>query len=441
MTLKTRQPTGRTGWPRILVEGGEKSGKSWALAELSASPKVGRTVVLVLGEDESKWDEFGQIEDVRFELALHDGSWTSIMGVLEDAKDAAAKALAAGEPPFVLGIDTVTAVWEGLKDWAGLRARNSEKNRKLLAQDPDAAIDVSSNYWNDSRRRWRQGLIRVALTFPGIVVMIARGREVTLFQNGQPVAGRKTWSVEGENNLVFDASVHVRLSREAKPLLISLANVKNGIMPGDPAEPMPKDWTLERLIFDRIKLDPANAVVPDLVEFRQDLTPEEVLAEAQKPDTTFARIRELYRHTDKAFPGVTLFANSNTEERLLVVLKRIGDERQAAEQARRPEPQPASGPHAREAHIALGGSPASAPPAGPADDAPAARKDMTAWAVALLDGIKSAVDGERADAEVDQERDAGRLSEDTAAGLHRAIAAKVADVISARADVTDKAAA
>lgn len=118
MALQTRKPTGRVGWPVLLVEGGEKSGKSWKLAELSASPKVGRTVVLVLGEDESKWDEFGQIEGARFELALHDGSWTSMMRVLEDAKAEAAKALAAGEPPFVLGIDTVTAVWEGLKDWA-----------------------------------------------------------------------------------------------------------------------------------------------------------------------------------------------------------------------------------------------------------------------------------------------------------------------------------
>lgn len=325
MALKTRRPTGRTGWPRIVVEGGDKAGKSYKLAELSASPKVGRTVVLVLGEDESKWDEFGQIEGARFELAVHDGTWASMMGVLADAKEEAARAVAAGEPPFVLGIDTVTAMWDGLKDWASLRARSSKKAKALLAQDPDAEIDVSPNYHNDKRARWRQGLIRYVLTFPGIVVMVARGREVTLFQNGQPVVGRTTWSIEAENNLVYDASVHVRLARGARPLLVSLASVKNGIMPGDPPEQMPNDWTLERLIFERIKLDPASAVVPEFVEFKQELTPEQIAAEVLNPETTLARITELWPVVRRSFPAVEVDG-----ELLLETLKREGARRKAA---------------------------------------------------------------------------------------------------------------
>ena len=325
MALKTRKPTGRTGWPRILVEGGDKSGKSWKLAELSASPKVGRTVVLVLGEDESKWDEFGQIEGVRFELAEHDGSWSSMKAVLEDAKKEAAAALAAGEPPFVLGIDTVTAMWDGLKDWASLRARSSKKAKALLAQDPDAEIDVAPNYHNDKRARWRQDVIRNVLTFPGIVVMIARGREVTLFHNGQPVAGKTTWSVEAENNLVYDASVHVRLARGARPLLISLASVKDGIMPDDPPEQMPKDWTLERLIFDRIKLNASNAAVPEFTEFRQELTPEQIRDEVMRPETTAERIAELWPVVRRQFPAIEVDG-----ELLLETLKREGAKRRAA---------------------------------------------------------------------------------------------------------------
>ena len=39
--LKTRKPTGRVPWPCILLEGEEKSGKSWALAQFSTSDRIG----------------------------------------------------------------------------------------------------------------------------------------------------------------------------------------------------------------------------------------------------------------------------------------------------------------------------------------------------------------------------------------------------------------
>jgi hypothetical protein len=330
MTLKTRTPTGRAGWPKILVEGGDKAGKSWSLANLSASPKVGRTAVLVLGEDETRWDEYGKIPGARFEIIEHDGRWSSIISAVEDAKEEAARARDAGEPPFVLGIDTITAVWEGLKDWATLRARSSKKNKALLAADPDAEIDVTSNYWNDARGRNR-ALMRHLLTFPGIVVLIARGSEVTLFQNGQPVANRKTWSVDGEKNLPFDVSTHIRLSREDRPLLVSSSGLHCQIRPGiDPPKRLPDDWSLESVIFDMLKLDAATAEVREFTGFRQEMTPEEVRDEALDPKTGFERIRELYTYADRSFPAVELQNETGDEEPLLRMLKRVGDERRGA---------------------------------------------------------------------------------------------------------------
>lgn len=335
MTLKTREPTGRAGWPKILVEGSDKAGKSWSLATLSASPKVGRTVVLALGEDETRWDEYGKIPGARFKIIVHDGTWASIIGAVEDAKEEAARARDAGELPFVLGIDTMTAMWEGLKDWATHRARNSKKNRALLAQDPDAEIDVTMNYWNDARSRHR-ALMRHLLTFPGIVVLIARGGEVAQVRNGQPVMGQKTWSVEGERNLPFDVSVHVRLSREARPLLVSASGIHCQIRPGiDPPRRLPDDWSLESVIFDTLKLDAATAEVREFTEFRQEMTPEQVRAEALDPETGFDRIRELYAFTDRSFPAVEVDG-----EMLLETLKRIGDERRGAAGAQR-DPAPA----------------------------------------------------------------------------------------------------
>jgi hypothetical protein len=340
VTLKTRKPTGRAGWPKILVEGGDKAGKSWSLAMLSASPKVGRTAVLVLGEDETRWDEYGKIPGTRFELVEHDGRWTSIIEAVEEAKTEAAAARDAGELPYVLGIDTMTAVWEGLKDWASLRARGSKKNRAILAEDPDAEIDVTSNYWNDARGRHR-ALMRHLLTFPGIVVLIARGSEVALFQNGQPVANKKTWSVEGEKNLPFDVSAHIRLSRNARPQIISASGVHCQIRPGiDPPKPLPDDWSLESFIFGTLKLDAATAEVRDFTEFRQELTPEQVRDEALDPKTDFKRIRELYAYTNKAFPAVTLMGGTGDDELLLDILKHAGDERLAAAGKRQPDAPP-----------------------------------------------------------------------------------------------------
>jgi len=329
MTLKTRKPTGRAGWPKILVEGTDKSGKSWSLAQFSASAKVGRTVVLVLGEDESRWDEYGQIPGARFELAVHDGTWKSILAAAEEAKEEATKARDNGEPPFVFAIDTMTAVWEGLKDWASLRARGSKKNRAILAQDPDAEIDVTSNYWNDAKQRHR-ALMRILLTFPGIVILVARGSEVTLFQNGQPVLGKKTWSVEGEKGLAFDVSTHIRLSRDARPLLISASGVHCQIRPGiDPPRRLPDDWSLESVIFDTLKLDAATAAVGGFVQMKPDgMTPEQIRDEACDPKTTYDRTRDLYRIAYRArYGGITLMSDTGDEEEILKLLERLGNER------------------------------------------------------------------------------------------------------------------
>lgn len=330
MALKTRRPTRRTGWPRILISGNDKSGKSWSVAEFSKSERVGRTVVVVLGEDESRWDEYGNIEGSRFELAVWDGTWRSLMETVEAAKEEAARAVAAGEPPFVLAVDTMTAVWESLKDWATERARNSKKNRAILEQDPDAEIDVSSNYWNDARARHRS-LMRVLLTFPGIVVLICRGSEVTLFQNGQPVANKTTWSVECEKNLPFDVSAHVQLARDARPKLASASGVHVQIRPGiDPAERLNDDWNLDWLVFDRFRLEAASAAVGGFRVMRSDITPEQIRDEAVDPWTSVARVRELYEAAKNARYAMTMPNENKQEEQLSVMLARIGATRAKA---------------------------------------------------------------------------------------------------------------
>ena len=78
MTLKTRKPTGAVPWPLVLIEGEEKAGKTWACAEFTASPKVGRCFWIDLGEGAA--DEYGAIPGADYEVVEHDGGWAYKVG-------------------------------------------------------------------------------------------------------------------------------------------------------------------------------------------------------------------------------------------------------------------------------------------------------------------------------------------------------------------------
>ncbi|MCT9932403.1 ATP-binding protein [Planotetraspora sp. A-T 1434] len=276
MTLKTRKPTGAVPWPLILLEGGEKAGKSWACAELSASDKVGQTYWLDLSEGAA--DEYGAIPGARYLVIEHDGTWADIMASVVAVRDEARRAADAGEPPVVLVIDSMTAEWDMLKDWAANRAKGSQTNQKRLRQDPHAEIQVPMNLWNDATARHRR-LMTVLMTFPGVVVMTARGKDVaSLDSNGRPVEGSKDYKVEGHKNLCFDASVWVRMSRDHAPLVVGARSVHAGLRPGvDKPQPI-HDFSLERLVFDLLKCDPTTARVRDLTPMKPGDEPDTELS-------------------------------------------------------------------------------------------------------------------------------------------------------------------
>ncbi|MGY1690702.1 hypothetical protein [Geodermatophilus sp. SYSU D01105] len=268
--LKTRQPTGRVPWPCILLEGEEKAGKSWALAQFSTSDKIGALYWIDLNEGAG--DEYGAIPGANYEIIQHDGSYAAVLAAVQAVKAEARRAADAGEPPVVLGIDTGSAIWDGLKDWASDRAAKSARNRELLKRDPNAEVTISQNLWNDAGSRWRK-LQTELLTFPGIVVVTARGKEVTeVDANGRPIEGQKTWSVQTHREFPYAASVWMRLRRGRRPLLVGARSVHIGIKPNtDPAkevtDPAATGRLLEWLVFDALKCDPGTAHVRDLVSF------------------------------------------------------------------------------------------------------------------------------------------------------------------------------
>lgn len=259
--LQTRTPTGRVPWPLILIEGSEKSGKSWSAAELSASKKVGQTYWIDLGEGAA--DEYGSIPGARYLVVEHDGSFGQVLAAVEAVKAEATRAAEAGEPPVVLVIDSLTAEWEQLKGIADAKARQrlARKGRRL---DPDAEPQISMDLWNEANSRHRK-LMTNLMTFPGIVVVTARGKEVAaLDSNGRPIEGSKEYKVEGQKNVAFDATVWVRMSRDHAPLVVGARSVHAGIRPGVDGPRKVEGLTLETLVFDILKCNPNDAAVRDL---------------------------------------------------------------------------------------------------------------------------------------------------------------------------------
>ncbi|HCT75761.1 MAG TPA: hypothetical protein DGT23_04035 [Micromonosporaceae bacterium] len=264
MTLRTRKPTGAVAWPLTLLEGEEKAGKSWMAATLSASNKVGRTFWIQLGEGTA--DEYGAIPGVRYEVVEHDGTWRDLFGAVRDIREIAKQAVAKREKPTVLVIDSMPFVWDLLKDWISNRARSTEKAKKILRADPEAEIAVTANLWNDANARHRS-LMKLLITFPGIVVMISRGKWVTAMTNGQPDPNKpKDYRVEGQKELAFDAGHWIRLQRGEHPLIVGAQSVHAGIVPGEDKPVRRPELTLEQFIFDIIKLDPATAEVRKLID-------------------------------------------------------------------------------------------------------------------------------------------------------------------------------
>jgi hypothetical protein len=210
--LKTRKPTGKVAYPLILLEGEEKAGKTFAALALSASPRIGRTFVLEL--DEPTADEYAALGD--FDILEHNGTFNSMLDQLR----AACAVEAEDVKPNVIVLDTGTALWNLLKDWAAHRARGSKKSRELLAKDPDAEIDVSMNYWNDAKDRWYQ-VINLLRAWPGIGIIVARGKEVAMVKDGRPVANQTEWSVEIEKSTPFAVSATVRMTRPHVATLVS----------------------------------------------------------------------------------------------------------------------------------------------------------------------------------------------------------------------------
>ena len=250
--LKTRKPTGRPAWPLVLLEGEEKAGKTFAALTLSADARVGQTFVVDIGEGSA--DGYAPLG--AFDIVEHDHTFASIAAQL-----AAVRAVPCDpDRPNVLVIDTVSCLWQLLVEQAGQRARASKAGQRRLAADPDAEVPIPMNLWADAKRRWRS-VIDPLMTYPGIVILIARGRAVAEVDASGTPTGASGWKVEAEKNLAYDATVWVRMTRPRTAELVGARSLTL-TMPAHRALPLP-GFSLAGLLFDELGLDPADTARRD----------------------------------------------------------------------------------------------------------------------------------------------------------------------------------
>jgi hypothetical protein len=262
VTLRTRKPTNAVSWPLVLLAGEAKTGKTYAAAEFTGDPRVGRSFWLDLGEGCA--DEYGAVPGADYEIVEHDGTWVDIIDQVTEVREVAREALAKGVKPVSLTIDSMSAEWSMLSAWTDTRARRSKSNKARLEQDPDSEIDITSNYWNDANSRHNK-LMNILKTFPGIVIMTALETEKTQFDaGGRPKQGApKVAKPDAQKRLAADSTVWLRLSLENPPTLVGLRSVKFTIRPGVDKPVTMRDFNLATLLFEKLEVN-ATAQVRDV---------------------------------------------------------------------------------------------------------------------------------------------------------------------------------
>lgn len=292
-TLKFTKADGAVANPLILLEGDEGSGKTHETVLLSRSQRVGAVYGIELGENGRLREYGGTLPGCSVGIIEHDGSYQRILEQVTAAKEEAARAKAAGEKPVVLAIDSFSFFWAGLCEWVNQRARQSTSGKRKLAEDDNAEIDPGRHLWNDASTRYNR-VANILKTFPGIVVLTARGSWVSMTdpRTGQPFKdGRKEYSVECNKRLPYDASVWVRMTRGGEPQVVACKSGHLGkkyVKKLDGSEPntetlvVPKDRDLlDYLVFDVLKYDSLKAGDNELKMFSPgDLDEHERVAEA-----------------------------------------------------------------------------------------------------------------------------------------------------------------
>lgn len=269
--LRVRKAIVGMDWPYGLLAGGEFSGKSMELAKLAASGRFSRCWRLAIGENP---DEYHEIAD--WDIVEHDGTAYEITCAVEQI-DAAVRAqpLIDGKPQLV-AVDSGSQLWTLLAEIAERRACKSDEARDALLRNPNADVQIGALQWNAVTKMWRhiENLLR---KMPAVVVMTARAKDNVAIINGKPDSrAPRVFKPAIQNEAPYATTLYVRLDRELAPQVLGARMANGGVRPGidepiifdgrqhgkRPAQP---EFSLEHLIFNVMKFDPAKARTSGLV--------------------------------------------------------------------------------------------------------------------------------------------------------------------------------
>jgi hypothetical protein len=307
-----RAPSGIPAAPLIMVTGAPKTGKSVTAYKLGLSPRIDNCWVIDLGEGSA--DEYAQLG------GYHVLEWGQTWADLTDSiRWCVAQPVAEGHMNAVI-VDSGTEVWEGLKDRASKRARGSKKNRQTLANDPDAEVDVSMNYWNDAANTWG-AIVGPLKTAPHVVgVILVRADIVAEVINGAPTNKRVT-SLQAHKSLPATATVHVEVRDDHSAWLRDIRSLsvdvpRNGRQL-DPANPLGE--VLDLMAPDDGRFGESKAALPVDDERPRDLDQPETGEPARQTKPSAAQ-------TAKAMAMFTDAGIMDRDDRLKATAAYIGRE-------------------------------------------------------------------------------------------------------------------
>jgi hypothetical protein len=213
MTLTTRKPTGIPPWPIILLAGREKAGKSYGAALATASPLVGRSLWVGIGEDDP--DEYGKVPGADFDIVVHDGTYDGILAAVK----AASAEPPADDKPTLLIVDSMTKLWDLCVDNAQAIANSRASGGRNAAGEKTLTPDL----WNIAKGWW-DDVMDAIRSHRGPVVLTARLDEVMVMEDGRPTKA-KQWKVQGHKSLPYDVGVVVEMHERGHALITGVRSV------------------------------------------------------------------------------------------------------------------------------------------------------------------------------------------------------------------------
>jgi hypothetical protein len=259
--LRPYWPSGEVEAPLVLVEGGEKAGKTWEIVKATTDKRIIHTWWIEWGEKPCA-NQYGAIAGANFQIVPHDGTFWAVLSLLEQISERAREMVTHDAAPMIV-VDTAAGEWKSLRDLAHHRTMASPSVRRKIERDPAARADnhpIPPNTWNDVHELHDE-FMRLLKNFPGIAVLISRGREVAAFDASGTPTGDRVYKVEGPRDLAFDCTAWVRMSRTGTHHVIGARSVHAPLRP-DIDEPRPFKG-LPWLVFDILGYQPRPWTPPD----------------------------------------------------------------------------------------------------------------------------------------------------------------------------------